>query len=605
MLRTAAILLALSSVLAADVVVLKDGEKVGGRVTDKGSHYEVATEQGLRTYLKAEVDRVIASPQEFLGDAQSLFDQARQDYQKAVALSSPAQQNAVLKEAIGKLTKARQAYAGARELFTEDKYASLDQKLVQIMQLMRLLRERVGSEIASGPAVLPNPTERPAPPPPPAPARLEGVIATLLDPARRADAAARADAREALQELRGSVPAGYDAATAAALFLARPEADWKLAGPALAALQEYFAKGWLKDLEKQTPAAHAQAAAFLLDRIAAVSKQDPKASTEALALFAAGHLGHMAAGADRDRAAKTLGFVSAEGRVGTVEGLAVRDMNSFIRQGEFDLARQAFVSEHRAKADTPAVRLAFAWAILHQVLQKRAGFERPVAALGGVRAPDKHAADHAAALARSVKAVSPCAGCAGDGWNRCTNCHGQKNIYIICKACNGTRIRKTANGSEIFCFACKFTGIERKLRCDKCRDGYTDCKKCELPRCAACGSSGRSPCGTCKGMKMLQHPCTKCNGTGLGESTVCANCKGSGHEKVVKCPDCPNGFLDCAKCEPLRKPPALEDICASAVCGLCEGRGSVFRGVEWTCRACLGLGLKLTPKADPAKVLPD
>jgi DnaJ-class molecular chaperone len=40
-----------------------------------------------------------------------------------------------------------------------------------------------------------------------------------------------------------------------------------------------------------------------------------------------------------------------------------------------------------------------------------------------------------------------------------------------------------------------------------------------------------------------------------------------------------------------------------AACTDCDGRGYVFRRILWACRSCMGVGQKLIPKADPAKIL--
>ena len=34
-------------------------------------------------------------------------------------------------------------------------------------------------------------------------------------------------------------------------------------------------------------------------------------------------------------------------------------------------------------------------------------------------------------------------------------------------------------GVEIQCVPCKATGIERLLKCDKCKEGWLDCRQCE------------------------------------------------------------------------------------------------------------------------------
>jgi hypothetical protein len=607
--RAAALLLLLAPWAAADVVVLKDGgEKIVGRVVTKESHYEVTTDQGLRTFLKDEVERVITDPREFLGDADQLYEQAKQDFQKAVGLATPAEQNPVLKEAIGKLSRAREAYASTRDLFPDDKYASLDQKLVQVMMLMRLLRERVSSEVArpTGALVSSKPDAPPPPPPPAAASPLQEAFTTLADPAKRADPAARRTARDAFRDQRRAAPALYDLATAGMIFLSKTDAAWKATGPVLAALQEYFGKPWLKDPLKLAPAAHGEPAAFLVDKIAAVKKADAGASVDALLLFAAGHLGCLPPGPELEKIAKSCGFVMAGGLPGTPEGHALRDLNGFISAGEPDLAARAFVNDHRQQ-DTPGVRLSWSWALLQLAIQKRKGFDRVIAALKGLKG-DAAAQDHAGALAKSVQAATPCSMCEGNGWLRCTNCHGQKIVYVICKVCNGTRIKY----GGLFCNPCKFTGIAAKLVCNKCKEGWYDCPKCTLPPCAACKNSGRTQCGTCKGMKVIKNECGVCRGSGLktgmggaGGDPFCTNCKGSGNEKIVKCSACTGGFIDCASCEPLRKPPALEAICAASPCAACEGRGLAFSRVAWPCPSCLGLGQRLVPKADPAKVLAD
>ncbi|HYF00804.1 MAG TPA: hypothetical protein VEJ18_17920, partial [Planctomycetota bacterium] len=134
--------------LRADVLVLKDGRKIPGKVVEKPGHYELTDEGGLKTFLREEVEKVLASPKDLLDGVDAGFEEAKKEFTEAVDLKDAARQTALLKQAIAKVTRVREAYAAARELFPEDKYADLDLKLVQVMQLMRLLRERVGSEVA-------------------------------------------------------------------------------------------------------------------------------------------------------------------------------------------------------------------------------------------------------------------------------------------------------------------------------------------------------------------------------------------------------------------------------------------------------------------------
>ncbi len=611
--RSVLFLVLAAAPLFADVVVLKEGGQVAGKVADKGTHWEVTTDQGLRTYLKDEVDRVITDPKEFLGDADQLFEQAKKDYEKGNAATAPNDQNAAYREGLVKLAKAREQLGNTRDLFPEDKYAHLDKQIVQVMMLMRIIRGSMHSE-AAGPIVNAKPDAPPVVDRPAAVPGLTEAFAILADPAKRADANARKGARETLRTQRGGVPALYDLATAGMLVLGKSDAEWRLAGPALAAFQEYAAKPWLKEPLQVTPKAHQEAAAFLADKIAAARKADPNAGTEPLLTLAMGHLAAAPAGPDFEKTARALGFTVTNGIAGTAEGHAVRDLAGFVKAKEFELAHRAFVNDYRA-LDTAAVRHVWGWALFNLVADKKRGFDRPVSAMNGMKG-DAAATAHAAALAKSIQAVSPCSMCAGEGWLRCTNCHGQKEIFYICKTCNGARIRKLPNGGEVFCNPCKFTGVERKLVCNKCNEGFFDCPKCKLPSCNACGSTARRPCGTCKGRRLLRGDCETCRGSGLNAGAaggggggrgglLCDTCKGSGRKVAQKCTACPNGFIDCAQCEPLRKAPEVEDICSSTPCAACEGRGLLFRRFALPCKSCLGLGEKLAPKADPSKILPD
>ena len=101
-----------------------------------------------------------------------------------------AEKNARLKEAIEKVRGVREVLASTRELFPEDKYADLDQKLMQTMQLLRLFRERVSVDVARAPGIINArsgfaPTET-----------VNKALAILIDPAQRADPAKRASAHE-------------------------------------------------------------------------------------------------------------------------------------------------------------------------------------------------------------------------------------------------------------------------------------------------------------------------------------------------------------------------------------------------------------------------
>ena len=47
----------------------------------------------------------------------------------------------------------------------------------------------------------------------------------------------------------------------------------------------------------------------------------------------------------------------------------------------------------------------------------------------------------------------------------------------------------------------------------------------------------------------------------------------------------------------------MADIVELAECSFCQKRGTLFEKAAITCPPCRGLGYKLTPQADPGKVL--
>jgi hypothetical protein len=534
--RLAAIFFLLGTTLFADVAVLKDGRKFSGKIVDKGSHYEITTDGVLRTYLKEEVDRIITSPKEILGDAEKQYDEAKAAFNDAKKMDGGPDRNSKLKDAIAKLKAARDAYSAARELFPEDKYADLDQKLVLVMQLTRMLRGEVthdGVVAASDPI---RPDRAPLVETRPLPADLGSAFATLSDPTKRSNPEARVVARETFRTQRGNYPTIYELATAAMIYLSRTDADWKLQGAAQKALQDYFTKPWFLEPLKMSPADNQKAADYLVDQINTLKKADPAASVDALAVFGIGHIGQAPLGQENDRAARLLGLVVQNGIAGTAEGHVVRELNSWITSGDYDLAVMSWIKEPQLRSvETPVVRYVWSYALLRMVQQKKRGFERPVAALGAIPTTSPMLRDHLAALSKSIKAVAICNVCIGEGKLRCTNCHGKKETKIVCKDCGGTGKKKQSSGFLLDnCPRCKSTGIENLIKCFKCKDGYNDCKQCEAkPRSA----------------------------------------------------------------------PAFEDICTMAPCTDCDGRGYVFRRILWACRSCMGVGQKIVPKADPAKVL--
>jgi hypothetical protein len=341
----------------------------------------------------------------------------------------------------------------------------------------------------------------------------DDALTTLLDPAKRNDPARRAAALASFRSQRS------DLASAAVLFLSRSDAEMKLEGAVLKAVQDYFEKPWLKDPSKLTPETHLQAAQYL-----AALRGKADAALEALLPFAIAHLSGAATGPDSEKTAKTLGLVVQNGMIGTPEGHAVRDLNSWIANGEFDLAVMAFVNEYRS-IDTPAVRYVWSYALLRLVQARKKNFERPVSALETIKLSTPGVQDHLAALIKSIKAVAVCNVCGGAGKLRCTNCHGQKETKFICQKCKGKGYTISSLGAQLVCGPCKKTGIAAIVKCEKCKDGYVECKQRDCKARAAPEMDEiltSSPCPACEGRGLaFRHaavPCRSC--LGLGQKLV-------------------------------------------------------------------------------------
>lgn len=501
--RAAAAFLLFALSASADVLILKDKRVFTGKLVEKPSHWEVSTEGGLKTFLKEEVDKVVTSPKEYLGDADKNFDEVKAEFAKAVELKDLNEQSARLKAALPKLTQAREAYAQARELFWEDKHAELDLKLVQIMQLMRLLRERVGSEMASkGTPTAAVPVIAPPPPAPPPAAVdvLAEAVATLIDPARRADGVRRAAARDAFRAQGHAFAGGAEVAVAAALFLSRSEVP---------GLQDYLGKPWIK-AKPGTPE-QIQAASFLAGQI----KANPGAA-DVLLLFAAAHLSQSPAGPEAEKAARDCGIVLKDGRAGTPEGLAVRDIAGWLATGDFDLAALAYAREYKATADTPSVRFLAAYASVRLAQAKKRGYTAAAAAMEAVKPLDAPFRDHTLALGKSVRNVAVCSACSGEGKFRCVGCHGKKEVRDDCPKCRGTG----AVGLTP-CAGCRGRGYLKLARCSKCKDGFPECPSCDKkPRVPPELEDMflALPCGGCAGrgtpFRNVALPCRACHGLG-------------------------------------------------------------------------------------------
>jgi hypothetical protein len=157
------------AIARADVLLLKDGKKVEGSVTDKGNAYEVKTKYGALLVDKADVQKVVKDPAQIVAEADLCRKLARGMYDDAMKLEgSPRERNRKLTAGLELLEKALKQYQEAREIFTGSQYEHLDKEATSILQEMRLYRDKVVSEQQPPPPppVVPPPVPEPAAKPP-------------------------------------------------------------------------------------------------------------------------------------------------------------------------------------------------------------------------------------------------------------------------------------------------------------------------------------------------------------------------------------------------------------------------------------------------------
>jgi TPR repeat protein len=197
---TVALLLALSSSAAADIVLLKSGQRLEGELSEKGGAVELKTEHGTLEISKTDIQKVVRSPEAITRDAEETRDRARALYDEALKLSDLKAANAKLKDGLALLQKVAELYAEAVEAYPGEKYARLSDGLIKTYQERRLYRDKMSSEVAEAqnnpppppppPSVeksLPEPAKPVSPPEPPRPASPKPNVSALLVKANAGD----------------------------------------------------------------------------------------------------------------------------------------------------------------------------------------------------------------------------------------------------------------------------------------------------------------------------------------------------------------------------------------------------------------------------------
>jgi hypothetical protein len=575
-----------------DGIILNDGRKLSGRVVEKPNGYEVTVEGQTLSFPKEEVRRWIKTPREILGDADEQYEAAKKIYQEAVLLKDEKVAESGFREALPKVARARDAYVEARDLFT-DGYPELNSRLIDVMTLLRLVRERIGSRIASSePPVKAAVTPLP---PKPLPAvtitvTMSDALAILVDPVRRADEAQRIQARALFWE----ASATSDVATAGYLFLSRDDEDWQLLTDVVTVggtlykgrlEKESDAVSWLTlpdrrkvRLRTAVDGIHVTAPggveikavdckieadqksesfeilqAFFkgLERIDADSVNllatkvkafhEKNIPANVLELFVAGSASALIAKSNGkpssgiEAAFKGMGYEKSEfGAVwGRKEGLAMDDYRKWILSGDYGMGVVQFQRDYRGVNDV-GVRYALGLLMIFKALGDNRNYRKAAVYFEGDGPAS--ARDHFLALAKSIRAEAPCYLCSGAHKVNCATCKGKTRLNL---------------------------------------------------QCGKCGGSGQ--------INSLRSGITTCNG-----------CNGAGRFNNVECPKCKAvGKVDCKArgCTKEVPKPTFESFAETTTCSFCQGRGSLMRHVAYPCPECAGVGLILAPKADPAKLL--
>ena len=608
-----ALLLALPCM--ADVLDLNDGRRLVGSVTDKETYYAIRIDGEELTFPKEDVKAWIKSPKELIGGADKLIDEAKALYIEAVENKDEKAADAKMREALPRVTKAREVYAQARECFP-DGYPELDAALVNIMKLMRLIRERIGSQIASTPPVLktsappkpaPKPEPRPEPPKPeppkPEPPRPEppkpepprptptlspaDALAIAKSVERRADPIQRESARAGIAGEAGLLP------KALSIFLLRDDKEWGLSWDSV----------WIK------------ASSFEQSYVGRLIR---KTDTEMVLVCPQGDLRLWKTAAWKVALPGGQPFEPIDVKLQeNLKGPAIEALQKWLAAGTDDV-KPLVDSVKGILAKDPTARvdglLIFIGAFIDAWL---------------TIAPSEELFKTAAAVgwrkAEWGNVVGPADGLALECYHRWMK-YGMLDMALV------EFDKDYANSSS---FTVKYVhGLLRTMRAlqlgrqyDRAyvhfdlmaRSTTTPAVKEHLlamsksirtaAPCKLCAGSHKVRCATCHGKKKLNLQCTFCGGSGKKQTmkgvVQCVGCRGAGTFKDVECPKCTGlGLVVCKSkgCQVVALP-RQEDMFTASECGVCRGRGSLFEKVAMSCPECAGVGHFFWPKSEPRKGL--
>jgi hypothetical protein len=265
-----------------------------------------------------------------------------------------------------------------------------------------------------------------------------------------------------------------------------------------------------------------------------------KSRSEASEVLRLFALAHISAlGAKAADPAQKLGLTQKEGRWGTGDQCA-----HYLVARNYDKPEKVDAATEAAGRACVGFggRYAALLLLIHKSLAKGSGFESAFQSVAGFSSAGgpKGAADHLKALAVGFKAATYCKECK-NGKITCAGCQGKKRLDLKCPDCGGSgRIKAPGDA----------------------------------------GSGATSRCNKCATTGVLKNqPCQPCSQTGLA---ACTGCKGKSWKEGAVSPG---------------------EVLSADRCDACGGDGWPVANIAIPCSKCLGLGAKIKPAADPAKVL--
>ncbi len=614
---------------SADVLVLKDGRKVVGKVVERGDSYEAVVEGQQLVFPKDEVGRWVRSPKEIIGDADKLVVEAKAIYLQAVEMKDAKEADSKFREALPKIVKAREAYAEARDLFP-DGYAEIDQQLANIMRLMRLVRERVGSEIASSkppevappapPKPEPVPVQLPPPTPPPRPAvpvpapagGMADAFSTMVDPARRSDQGLRRAAMEFFRRMWEGRGPKADAAAAAYLFLSQDDKDWRLVVDSVfvkgAGFENQYAGRLVRRSDSITSLLLPGRRELRLRKNPDGTYVLPPGGSE----FKADECR-----ISQDEKSEAFGALQAFFNgltAGRMEDLPEDEIVGAVAS----LARKAKEIQRRsAEAPADALRL-FAAGLCGSLVAKAGGKASPA-----VEAVFKELGYEKSEFG---EVWGPKADLALDDFKKwfASGEYGlavfqfQKDYANLAdfgvKYAHGLLMlfKAVADNRYYGRVASHFEVMSRSARTAAAREHLAALARSirDASPCMACGGTHRVNCTACKGKGKLTLECGTCGGSGKVQALRgvenCRACRGKGRWVNANCPKCKaTGKTECKAqyCVRAVPTPKLANFVDLQSCPLCRGNGNMMRHVAFPCPRCEGIGFMVLPKADPSKTL--